>query len=162
MNLNTTENKKKNAKKASNSESIGVIDQNQIEEIVEEKEDLSALSFDDKLLYWKAKHQRIFKTIIDKEDYIWRRLTRKEYSSIAFSKISDNSKIDIYEKQYLFCKAAVLYPDNICEIMDDIAGIAPTLADEIIMKSGFGEIYPKTEEVESENIRSMEGEEDDN
>ena len=157
MNLSTSDMSKK--KKMASEEPEAIIENAHVlQEAQDSGEDLSELSFNEKIVYWKAKYKRIFKTEIDKEDYIWRRITRREYTDIALNKIdADNSKIDIYEKQYLFCKAAVLYPENIEEVMNECAGIAPTLADEIIFKSGFGEIYPKTEEVGVDDNETDEG-----
>lgn len=157
MNLSTSDTSKKKNKVFEEPE-IMVENAPIAQEPQDIREDLSGLSFNEKIAYWKAKYKRIFKTEIDKEDYIWRRITRHEYTDIALNKIdANNSKIDIYEKQYLFCKAAVLYPENIEEVMNDCAGIAPTLADEIIFKSGFGEIYPKTEEVGVDSDETDEG-----
>lgn len=103
----------------------------------------------DKINYWKNKYKKIYCTTIDDTKFIWRRINRAEYSQCAFKKFSNDSKIDMFEKQYLFCKIGVLYPENIIELMDECAGIAPILSDEIIYKSGFGDAYPKTVEVNS-------------
>lgn len=103
----------------------------------------------DKINYWKDKYKKIYCTTIDDTKFIWRRINRAEYSQCAFKKFNNDSKIDMFEKQYLFCKIGVLYPENIVELMDECAGIAPILSDEIIYKSGFGDAYPKTVEVNS-------------
>ena len=55
----------------------------------------------------------------------------------------------MYEKQYRFCQFCVLYPDNAIDMMNESAGIAPVLADEIVFKSGFGSMFPKTSEITS-------------
>lgn len=114
-----------------------------------QKEDLSELSMNEKIEYWINKYKKIYRTIIDDTTFIWRRLNRNEYSSVAFESYSDNNKLDMYEKQYRFCQFCVLYPDNAIEMMNESAGIAPVLADEIVFKSGFGSMFPKTNEVTS-------------
>ena len=113
------------------------------------KEDLSGLTLNEKIEYWKNKYKKIYRTIIDDTTFIWRRLNRSEYSSVAFETYSENQKLDMYEKQYRFCQLCVLYPDNAIDMMDESAGIAPVLADEIVFKSGFGSMFPKTSEITS-------------
>ena len=111
------------------------------------KEDLSGLTLNEKIEYWKNKYKKIYRTIIDDTTFIWRRLNRSEYSSVAFETYSENQKLDMYEKQYRFCQFCVLYPDNAIDMMNESAGIAPVLADEIVFKSGFGSMFPKTSEI---------------
>ncbi len=113
------------------------------------KEDLSGLTLNEKIEYWKNKYKKIYRTIIDDTTFIWRRLNRNEYASVAFETFSDNKKLDMFEKQFRFCQFCVLYPDNAIEMMNESAGIAPVLADEIVFKSGFSSMFPKTEEVTS-------------
>ena len=113
------------------------------------KEDLSGLTLNEKIEYWKNKYKKIYRTIIDDTTFIWRRLNRSEYSSVAFETYSENQKLDMYEKQYRFCQFCVLYPNNAIDMMNESAGIAPVLADEIVFKSGFGSMFPKTSEITS-------------
>ena len=113
------------------------------------REDLSGLTLNEKIEYWKNKYKKIYRTIIDDTTFIWRRLNRSEYSSVAFETYSENQQLDMYEKQYRFCQFCVLYPDNAIDMMDESAGIAPVLADEIVFKSGFGSMFPKTSEITS-------------
>ena len=91
------------------------------------KEDLSGLTLNEKIEYWKNKYKKIYRTIIDDTTFIWRRLNRSEYSSVAFETYSENQKLDMYEKQYRFCQFCVLYPDNAIDMMNESAGIAPVL-----------------------------------
>lgn len=116
----------------------------------EPKEDLSGLDLSEKIIYWKNKYKKIYQTKIGGEHFIWRRITRKEYTDIALANDPGdvkNKQLDMYNKQYKFCKVAVLYPDNVSEIMDECAGICSTLGDEIIFASGFGDLYPTTKEI---------------
>ena len=113
------------------------------------KEDLSGLTLNEKIEYWKNKYKKIYRTIIDDTTFIWRRLNRSEYSSVSFETYSENQKLDMYENQYRFCQFCVLYPDNAIDMMNESAGIAPVLADEIVFKSGFGSMFPKTSEITS-------------
>ena len=121
------------------------------EDVQEEpKEDLSGLDLSEKIIYWKNKYKKIYQTKIGGEHFIWRRITRKEYSNIALANNPGdvkNKQLDMYDKQYKFCQVAVLYPDNVSDIMDECAGICATLGDEIIYASGFGDLYPTTKEI---------------
>ena len=42
------------------------------------KEDLSGLTLNEKIEYWKNKYKKIYRTIIDDTTFIWRRLNRSE------------------------------------------------------------------------------------
>lgn len=130
----------------------------EVETVEEPVEDLSGLSLDEKIIYWKNKYKRIFKCSIGGQTYIFRRINRKEYTKIAFTKPQENisKQEEMYNKQYEFCKVAVLYPDNVADILDDCAGISPTLGDEIIFNSGFGDIYTKTKEITEDDNETEE------
>lgn len=93
-----------------------------------------------KIQAWKAEHGKVFKTVIDGEDYIWRKLKRKEYVALMASKTEADEDLDarIYERQEEIAKLVVLHPENIAELVDQNAGLATTIADEVIARSGFG------------------------
>lgn len=114
-----------------------------------EAKETASMNMSDKINYWKDKYKKIYCTTIDDTQFIWRRINRAEYYQCAFQKFNNDSKIDMFEKQYLFCKIGVLYPENVVDIMDECAGIAPILSDEIIYKSGFGDAYPKTKGIDT-------------
>lgn len=88
---------------------------------------------------WKAEHGKVFKTVVDGEDYIWRKLKRKEYVMLMATK-SEEEDLDarIYERQEEIAKLVVLFPENISELVEENAGLATTIADEVIARSGFG------------------------
>ena len=94
----------------------------------------------EKINAWKAEHGKIFKTTIDGDEYIWRKLKRKEYVEIMATQENTDKDIDqvIYARQEKIAKMPVLYPDTIEEDLEKNAGLATTLADEVIAKSGFG------------------------
>lgn len=89
---------------------------------------------------WKMEHGKVFKTVIDGEDYIWRKLKRKEYVALMATKADADEDLDarIYERQEEISKLVVLFPENISELVDQNAGLATTIADEVIARSGFG------------------------
>lgn len=92
-----------------------------------------------KIQAWKAEHGKVFKTVIDGEDYIWRKLKRKEYVALMSVK-SEEEDLDarIYERQEEIAKLVILFPENITELVEENAGLATTIADEVIARSGFG------------------------
>jgi len=92
-----------------------------------------------KIQAWKAEHGKVFKTVIDGEDYIWRKLKRKEYVMLMANK-SEEEDLDarIYERQEEIAKLVVLFPENISELVEENAGLSTTIADEVIARSGFG------------------------
>ena len=92
-----------------------------------------------KIQAWKAEHGKVFKTVIDGEDYIWRKLKRKEYVALMANK-SEEDDLDarIYERQEEIAKLVILYPENVADLINENAGLATTISDEVIARSGFG------------------------
>lgn len=84
---------------------------------------------------WKAKYGRVFKNVIDGEIFIWRIVKRGEYKEMLREDIDPENRI--FSKQESITKLAVLYPINIEEIVEERAGIASVLSEEILAKSGF-------------------------
>lgn len=114
-----------------------------VEETADEEE-ADAIDYSALITKWKAQHKRIFKNEIDGEIVIWRRLKRGEYKEILNTPAEDEeSKIMV--KQELMVKTAVLYPFNIDELVEENAGLATVLSEEILAKSGFAISY--TEEI---------------
>lgn len=93
---------------------------------------------------WKREYKRIFKNDIDGETIIWRRLKRGEYKNILNESEEDQDN-KILTKQEKMVATAVLYPFNIEEVIEDNAGLATVLSEEILAKSGFAISY--TEEL---------------
>lgn len=93
---------------------------------------------DQMIAQWKKDHGRIYKSIIDGDVYIWRKLKRREYVELMADRAEDdqvNSKL--YERQEKIMKAVVLFPADIDDQVDSNAGLATTIADEVILRSGF-------------------------
>lgn len=93
---------------------------------------------------WKQEHKRVFKNDIDGETIIWRRLKRGEYKNILNESEEDQDN-KILTKQEKMVATSVLYPFNIEEVIEDNAGLATVLSEEILAKSGFAISY--TEEL---------------
>lgn len=89
---------------------------------------------------WKKEHGKIFKSIVGTEVYIWRKLRRKEYveiMSVDADEEESSSQDRIYERQTKISKAITIWPPNIEDLLEKNAGLATTLSDEAILKSGF-------------------------
>lgn len=113
------------------------------EAIVENKEEIKEDDLESNIDVWKAQYKKIFKNEIDGEVIIWRRLKRGEYKEILKADTDEDDKILV--KQELMVKAAVLYPYDVETLIDDNAGLATVLSEEILAKSGFAISY--TEEI---------------
>lgn len=107
--------------------------------VIEDEED----NLESNIETWKAMYKRLFKNEIDGEVIIWRRLKRGEYKEILKAETDEDDKI--LTKQELMVKAAVLYPYDVEALIDENAGLATVLSEEILAKSGFAISY--TEEI---------------
>lgn len=87
---------------------------------------------------WKAEYGKIYKSIIDEEIYIWRKLKRKEYVQIMSNKSVEGQEDEaIYGRQDTIAETVVLFPSSIKELLENNAGLGTTIADEVLLKSGF-------------------------
>ena len=87
---------------------------------------------------WKDQWGKIFKSVIDDETFIWRQLRRKEYVEIMSVKAEVGFETEkIYERQDSIAKLVVLFPSDVETVIESKAGFATTIADEVILKSGF-------------------------
>ena len=76
---------------------------------------------------------KIYKNVIDDNEFvIWRLIKRKEYKELL-----DNDSLEIFDKQESIVKTALLYPENVDELIESKAGLATVLAEEILEHSGF-------------------------
>ena len=90
---------------------------------------------------WKKDFKKIYKTQIGDNIFIWRKLRRHEYASIksqTYEDVVTPTMANIMMEED-FVKTCVLYPfsDEINEIIEDNAGIASSLSDIIMDRSGF-------------------------
>lgn len=97
---------------------------------------------------WKNKWGKIYKTTIGEDVIVWRKLKRKEYVEImsgADEEDEDFYGAKIYKRQDKIAEKVILYPENAKEMMEDNAGVSTTIADEVLVKSGFDQT--ETEEL---------------
>ncbi len=103
---------------------------------------------------WKAEFGHVYKTSSGGTDIIYRPVRRSEYTELMKdTEIPIESEEDIearakrlQDRQDGLCKIAVLYPENIDEILEALAGLASNLSSEIMDHSGF-DALSKSEEL---------------
>ena len=111
---------------------------------VESNDDEEVIDLTDHIEAWKKQYKKIFKNEIDGEVIIWRRLKRGEYKEILKLEEEDQDS-SILVKQERLTIATVLYPFNVDALIEENAGLATVLSEEILAKSGFAMSY--TEEL---------------
>lgn len=93
----------------------------------------------DQIEIWKEEYGKIYKSIIDGKDYIWRRIKRKEYSEVMTMKDGEDIDERIYNRQYAIAKLVILNlsEEELESDLEELAGLATTISDEVLEKSGF-------------------------
>ena len=95
---------------------------------------------------WKKQYGKVFRTIIGSDAFIWHRLNRKDYVSLMMDdSVSEDEDERLYERQEMACKKAILWPENVDEILQDAGCIASNLGGVIMECSGFR--IPVTDEM---------------
>ncbi|PTY92881.1 hypothetical protein [Heyndrickxia sporothermodurans] len=101
------------------------------------------VTLDDKQIQqWKKQWGKIFKTTVGGEAFIWRKLKRKEYVEIMSNAEVEEAEEEvlgsrIYKRQERITKLVVLFPTDIESRIEENAGLATSISDEVIAKSGF-------------------------
>lgn len=85
---------------------------------------------------WKKEFGRLYKNTVDDIEIIWRPIKRREYRELL-SISTDGNEDAFFLRQEKTCTMAVLYPNNIVELIEQRAGLASVLSEEILAKSGF-------------------------
>ena len=85
---------------------------------------------------WKDTYKHIFKTTVGEHTFVWHKLRRREYVDIMTIQ-SDNPASKVFDRQDAICETCVLFPENIEEIIEENGGLAGTIADEVLLRSGF-------------------------
>ena len=85
---------------------------------------------------WKDTYKHIFKTVVGEHTFVWRKLRRREYVEIMTEK-SDDPATKVFDRQDSICSTCILFPENIDELIEENGGLAGTLADEVLLRSGL-------------------------
>ena len=95
---------------------------------------------------WKKQYGKIFRTVIGSSSFIWHRLSRKDYVSLMTDEnVPDDEDERLYQRQEMAVKAAVLWPENIEEVIQEEGCVASNLGGVIMERSGFR--IPVTDEM---------------
>lgn len=88
---------------------------------------------------WKEEHKKIFKSIIGDIDFIWRRITRKEYAEVMALRTSEDLEERIIARQKAIVKMMTLNIEEsvLDEYLEELPGLASVLSEEVLDKSGF-------------------------
>lgn len=99
---------------------------------------------------WKIQYGDIYKTDIGDQTFYWHKMRRKDYVELMTDKEFDgidSTDLRIFLRQEKILKSCVIWPEG--DILDDIiennAGVATNISDEIMLASGFKS--PKTEKI---------------
>lgn len=93
---------------------------------------------------WKKDHGQVFKTGIQDDLYIWRKLKRTEYKEITLALNEEygfeeaNAQLKTWARQDEIAKTVLLYPEDADKAIEDAAGIATVIAQDCLVRSGFG------------------------
>ena len=102
------------------------------------------------LAEFKKRYKKIYKTVlIDGTEIIWRRFNRNEYKELMLNKeMGTNGDERLWAREEECCRMVVLYPcrEILDEIMEDMAGVATILSDDIYEQSGF-RVSKRTEQI---------------
>ena len=98
---------------------------------------------EDQINQWKAEYGDIYRSKIADLTFFWHKIRRADYVRIMSDKELneiDNLDLKIYYRQDIIIKSSILYPsqEELDKILEENAGISTTLADEIMIRSGFG------------------------
>ncbi len=95
---------------------------------------------------WKKQYGKVFRTVIGSDAFIWHRLNRKDYVALMTdSDVSDDEDERLYRRQEMAVRAAVLWPENIDEVIQEVGCVASNLGGVIMERSGFR--MPVTDEM---------------
>ena len=91
---------------------------------------------------WKLRYGDLYRTYLNGQNYIWHKIKRKDYIALMTDQelsSLDNSELRIFLRQEKITKMCVIYPeaDVLADIVENNAGVAGNLSDEIMMISGF-------------------------
>lgn len=110
---------------------------------------------------WKNEYGHIYRTFLDGNPIIWRRLKRKEYEEITISTADDELDLNedeedtpdiarkrtarMYNRQNMIAQAAIIYPENAMDLLNNYALAITNISDDVMARSGFD--MPKSEEL---------------
>ena len=91
---------------------------------------------------WKKQFNEIYRTDLNGQTYIWHKLRRRDYIDIMNDETLnaiENTDLRIFMRQEKILLAGILHPsgEKLERIVDENAGVAGNISDEIMLASGF-------------------------
>jgi hypothetical protein len=91
---------------------------------------------------WKREFGEIYRTDLNDQVYIWHKLRRKDYIEVMSDEslnAIDNGDLRVFMRQEKILRKGVLYPsgEELEYLIDNNAGVAGNISDEIMVASGF-------------------------
>lgn len=102
--------------------------------------DFDSLSPEEKIERWHELYDKIYLSVYDEHEFVWRKIKRREYTEIMNNTPEENIDDVVEFRQYLTLKACVLSPHNeneLDELIEEYPGLLTSLSSEILKKSGF-------------------------
>lgn len=138
MKAEKTETKKKQSKKRKDvvaeaeQQDVQAVEVNEAVIVPEQDETIKEqIDLANKILEWKSKYRKVYKTFICGDNYIWKPLKRSEYVAI--------SEMENGDKDLETIRVSLLYPsfDVFLERSEELAGLHIAMMEEILSGSGF-------------------------
>lgn len=124
---------------ADQEENKTTVDTSLEQDLLEEAPD-EALSNDQKVERWRKLYQKIYLSVYDEQEFVWRKIKRREYVEIMDNTSEENIDDVVEYRQYLTIKACVLSPNvetELDDLLEEYPGLLTSLSAEILRKSGF-------------------------
>lgn len=118
------------------SEEVQATSEKKVAKVKKEKVSVE-VNLDAKIKEWKKAFGSIYKNEMNGEAIIWRAIRRKEYRELLSVEEVMTAEERLLLKQEKTVLMAVLYPSNIEVLIEEKAGFATVLSEEILAKSGF-------------------------
>lgn len=99
------------------------------------------MTLSERVEIWKKDYKQVFKTAIEDDVYIWRKLKRSEYKEIIAmlnEEYEDDDLLKSWVKQDEITKAVLLYPEDVEAAIEESAGISTVISQDCLIRSGFG------------------------
>ena len=104
------------------------------------KTDFENLTPEEKIERWHALYDKIYLSVYDEHEFVWRKIKRREYTEIMNNTPEENIDDVVEFRQYLTLKTCVLSPDveaHLDDLLEEYPGLLTSLSSEILKKSGF-------------------------
>lgn len=136
MNFEVEQSTSNNTVQKSDSASEGTILEQELSQDAPDEE----LSNDQKIERWRALYQKIYLSVYDEQEFVWRKIKRREYVEIMENTSEENIDDVVEYRQYLTIKVCVLSPNvetDLDDLLEEYPGLLTSLSAEILRKSGF-------------------------